>query len=87
MKNVYGYHLPNGDLLIYGDNLETCIPYIDNVVDSVEDICEYCSQHNLRILHKTHFSIRGLIEYIRVSRLTKKYSVRGTWKEMNEFAK
>ena len=34
MENVYGYHLPNGDLLIYGENLEMCIPNIDNAVDS-----------------------------------------------------
>lgn len=82
MESIYGYHLPHGDLLIYGENIETCIPYIDNTVDSVEDVCEYCSRHNLYILHKIHFSIRGLIEHIRVSRLTKKYSVRGSWEDL-----
>lgn len=82
MENVYGYHLPNGDLLIYGENLEMCVPHIDNAVDSVEDICEYCSKHNLRILHRIHCSISGLVEYFRVSRLAKKYSVRGSWEDM-----
>lgn len=87
IDNVYGYHLLDGDLLIYGDNMETCIPYIDNVVDSVEDVCEYCSRHNLCILHKIHFSIRGLIEHIRVCRLTKKYSVRGSWEDIYKIIK
>lgn len=85
MKNIYAYHLPHGLLVIYGNNMKTCMPYIDNAVNSVEDVCIYCSQHNLQILHQTHHSFNGLIEYIRVYHLTKKYSVRGSWEEIPQY--
>lgn len=83
MKNVYGYHLPHGTLFLYGDNLKSCIPYINDIVNSVEDICIYCSSHNFHVLHNPNHSFNGLIEYFRVYRLTKEYSVRGSWKEVS----
>lgn len=85
MKNVYGFHIPHGILMLYGDNMEKCIPYIDDAVDSVEDICNYCSLHNLRIFHKPNRSLNGLLEIFRVRRLTKKYSVYSSWKELKYY--
>ena len=85
MKNIYGYRLPHGTLILYGHNMKSCIPYIDNAIDSVEDICKYCSQHELRIIHQTNHSFNGLIEHIRVYRLINKYSVRGSWKEIPKY--
>lgn len=85
MKKFYGYHLPHGTLFLYGKTLNECIPYIDNCIDSVEDICKYCSMHNLHIFYKPNHSIYGLIEYIRVSNLANKYSVRSTRKEASLF--
>ena len=85
MKNIYGYRLPHGTLILYGHNMKSCIPYIDNAIDSVEDICKYCSRHNLHILYQMNHSFVGLIEYLRVYRLTKKYSVRGSWDEIPRY--
>lgn len=83
MKNVYGYHLPHGTLFLYGENLENCIPYINNIVNSVEDICIYCSSHNFNILYNPNRSFNGLIEYFRVYKIVNEYSVRGSWKEVS----
>lgn len=85
MKKIYGYNLPHSLLILYGNNMNACRPYIDNAVNSVEDVCQYCSVHNLRILHKIPYSPNGFVEYIRVYRLTKKYSVRGSWKEISQY--
>ena len=85
MKNIYGFRLPYGTLILYGDNMKVCVPYIDNTVNSVEDVCKYCSHHNLRVLHQTHCSLSGLIEHIRVYRLINKYSIRGSWKEISRY--
>ena len=85
MKNIYGYRLPHGTLILYGHNMESCIPYIDNAINSVEDVCKYCSQHDLHILHQANHSFIGWIEHIRVYRLAKKYSVRGSWKEIPRY--
>lgn len=85
MKNIYGYQLPHSTLILYGNNMKTCMPYIDDAIDSVEDVCKYCSQHNLRILCQTDHSVQSLIEYLRVYRLAKRYSVRGSWRELPQY--
>ena len=82
---IYGYRLPHSILILYGENIGKCIPYIDNAVDSVEDVCKYCSTHDLRILHRRNHSFIGMIEFLRVYRLTKKYSVRGIWKDIPDY--
>jgi len=82
MRKVYAYHLPYGDIYLYGENLELCIPILDSTVDSVEDICAYCSTHNLRICHNGNFSVGGLLERFIVKRIIKRYSVNGSWKEI-----
>lgn len=85
MKNIYGYQLPHSILILYGKNMNMCVPYIDDAIDSVEDVCKYCLQHDIRILHKIQYSFLGFIEYLRVYGLTKKYSVRGSWKEISQY--
>lgn len=87
MKSIqeycYGFHAKGGDLIIYGDNVKICRPYLDDIsTDFVEDVCEYCSQHNIRIFHKFDRSIGGLIALVEVYILTKKYNVRSSWKEL-----
>ena len=84
-ENVYVYHIPYGDLFLYGDNINMCRQYIDDAIDSVEDICDYCAKHNLRIFHKPNRSLNGLLEIFRVRRLTKKYSVYSSWKELKHY--
>lgn len=85
LENVYAYHIPYGDLFLYGDNINMCRQYIDSAIDSVEDICIYCSQHNLRIWHKPNRSLNGFLEIFRVRKLTKKYSVYSSWKELKYY--
>ena len=85
MKKIYGYHLQNGDLYLYGEMLQACIPYIEQSVNSIDDICQYCSNHNICLIYKPHNIFSGWFELIRVNRLLKKYSVRGTWKEVSKF--
>ena len=84
-ENVYAYHIPYGYLFLYGDDMNMCRQYIDDAFDCVEDICNYCSQHNLRVFHKPNRSLNGLLEIFRVRRLTKKYSVYSSWKELKEY--
>ena len=84
--NCYGFHCKSGDLIVYGNNIKICRPYIDNLVfNCVEDLCDYCSQHNLRVWHKHNCSLNGLFEIFRVRRLTKKYSVYSSWKELKQY--
>ena len=86
MKNAYGFRLPNSLLVVYGHNMSACKPYIENAIDSVEDICKYCREHDLHILCKPILSIAGLLEYLRVRRLTGKYSVNGSWSDFSKYA-
>lgn len=80
------YHLKYGDLILYGENLKTCTPYIDNVIECVEDIFDYCSAHDIRIFYNiTHSIVYGLIEYFRVKVFIKRYSVRGSWKDFARY--
>lgn len=85
MENIYGYKLPHGTLILYGHNLKVCKNYIDDVINSVEDVCKYCSNHNIHIIHKYTHNIIGFTEFIRVYRLTKKYNVRGSWDEIQQY--
>lgn len=84
---IYQYKLPNGDIYLYGGNLEKCLPYIDTVVNSVEDACDYCSKHNIRIFHNPNRGLKGFIEMLRIYRLTKMYGVHSSVKEMDEYLK
>ena len=78
----YSFNIPSGVLILYGDNIQRCKPYLDDIVDSVEDICIYCKQHELKVYHKTNKNIKGLIGFIITYRLTKKYSVNCTWNDV-----
>lgn len=71
----YAFQLPNGILILYGENLTSCIPYIDNCVDSAEDICEYCSDHGISLEYRT-WTVKGIIEYLRIVRVGRKYGIR-----------
>ena len=87
-ENCYGYHTKHGDLILYGNNIKVCKPYMDGITtDCIEDVCEYCSKHDIRIFHKFNYSICGLIEFILVYFLTKKYGVRSSWKELLQYLK
>lgn len=85
LENVYSFKIPHGQLFLYGDNLKMCRRYIDDAVRSVEDICAYCSEHNIRIYHKPNRSLSGLLEKCCVYKLTKKYHVRSSWKELKAY--
>ena len=63
MENIYGYKLPHGTLILYGPNLKVCKNYIDDVINSVEDVCKYCYNHNIHIIHKYTHSIIGFTEF------------------------
>ena len=85
---IYGIHIPHGDLVLYGDNMLRCKPYLDDVVtasDYVEDLYDYCSRHELLIWHKPKRSIGGLYEIFRIRKLAKKYSVHSSWKELKQY--
>jgi len=84
MFNVlYKFFIPHGELILYGDNLKACKPYIDNVgLESVEDLCLYCKQHGLRIYHNPQRSLRGFLTIPRVLNLTRKYSVHSSWNDV-----
>ena len=58
LQNVYGYHLDHGDIIIFGDNIKYCLLYIDNNINSVEDICEYCCEKE----HKYFYYIYSISE-------------------------
>jgi len=90
MKSIkeycYGFHAKGGDLIVYGDNVKICRQYMDTLTpDCIEDVCEYCSQHDIRIFHKFDRSIGGLISLIEVYILTKKYNVHSSFKELVQY--
>lgn len=87
MKNFYGFHLKNSNLFVYGKNMQYCITYIDNAINSVEDICIYCQLHHLHIYCQPNRSLYGLADFLRVYMLGKKYSVYGSFKEFYPYLK
>lgn len=68
----YGFRLFSGILFICGENLQP--EYIDNAVDSVEDVCIYSANRNFYLLYMAT-KISGLFEYIRVRRIAKRYNL------------
>ncbi len=85
MNTIYAFHLPYGNLFLYGDNMPQCKPYIDNGVDCVEDICIYCSSHNLKTYYLSNKSLIGFFEKMRVHKLTKRYDVYSSWDELMRY--
>lgn len=81
----HSFDIPSGMLMIYGDNMIKCASYINNTVNSVEDICIYCKKHDLRIFHKTNRSITGFIGLIRTCILGKKYGVYSSWNDVVKY--
>ena len=81
----YKFNLPNGEIYIFGDNLEKCIPFIEDVTDSIVGMCEYCSNHKLHIFHNPNRGFKGVLEYIYVYWLTKKYGVHSSVKEVDQY--
>ena len=87
MNNTVGYKLPYGKLYVYGENLQGFIPYMDKIINSVEDVCIYSQAHRLRILYCADLSLYGVLEYFRVKGLVRKYRVQGTWKDVSTYLK
>lgn len=81
----YAFNTPSGILILYGDNMDKCKPYITDAVDSVEDVCEYCKAHGLSVFYKAKKTLAGLLGLIRTYRLTKIYSVYSSWKNVCEY--
>ena len=77
LKNVFVIRLLYSNLYLYGDDLHIYMPYIEDIVDSVEDICIYCKQRNIHIYHWSNFkSLNGIIEFFRVLILLKRHKVK-----------
>lgn len=85
LDNIFGIHLPHGDLFLYGENLNRYMPYLTDFPGNMEDICLYCQQRNIFIYYKVNHNLKGLVEFLRIYRLTKKYNVRGSWKELSRY--
>ena len=85
MKNIGAYNLLHGILYLYGENIGGFKYLAENSVESVEEICFYCSRFNLKVLHKPNRSIGGFFEIFRVQRLMRKYSVCGSWSEIRQY--
>ena len=86
LQNVYGYHLDHGNIIIFGDNMKYCLPYIDNNINSVEDICEYCNTHHLLVTYITaKKNINAFITYARFRKLAKKYNVFASSKDLIKY--
>ena len=80
LDNFYRFNSRYGELFIYGDNLSICRPYIETMYfETIESLCIYCKQHDLRIFYLPERTLRGLWENPRVLRLTLKYSVYSSW--------
>ena len=86
LENLFKYCIPHGELIIYGDNMSLCKPYINDIDQkTVENICMYCQQHDLRVFHKPDKNLRGYLEIPRVARLTKKYYVYSNWDDVLKY--
>ena len=40
MSKIFGYETPHGNLYLYGGNLHMCLPFLKDLCNSVEAICE-----------------------------------------------
>ena len=85
IRNVYGFHLHHGELVIYGDNLDLYKDYIDNAVDCIADACRYAANRNMKIFYIKRHKIAGIKEQLVVKMLSKRYGVYSTWKQMKKF--
>ena len=87
LKNIYSFELDNGRIYLYGDNVDSCTPYIDGIVNSVEDICIYCKAHKIKTYYKPNGkTLADIVFYLRILRLSIKYKVHGSWKDLQAFA-
>lgn len=84
LKNMYGFHLLHGDLIVYGTTIDMCTPYLAELI-SVEDICIYSKYHNFRVYYKPAAKIQCFIEFLRVYKLARKYSVYGNFYEVADY--
>ena len=82
---VYIIHIPKGSLYLYGANLDICVPYIDDCINCVEDVCDYCHNHQLQVFYEPNHKIGSMIELFRVIRLTSKYHVYSSRNKINQF--
>lgn len=83
IENAFIIPVRISNLYLYGKNISSCIPYLKTAVNdtfkSVEDICKYCSYRGIKIYYWPELhSFKGFCEFIRIRRLTNKYSVSGT---------
>ncbi len=86
IKNDCSFIFPNEKLIVYGEKLSSCLLYFyyNSEIQSAEDICIYASTHDLSVIFVPSFSIKGLHEYLRILRLTLKYSVLGSYREFTK---
>lgn len=89
-SKLYGIHLKYGDLILFGENLESCKSYINDCllsyqIDTVEDVCIYCSRHGISIAYMITKPIYCVFEYLKVRNMCKKYSVYASWSELLEY--
>lgn len=88
-KRIYGFPLHYGILYVYGDNMIFCSPYIDDIVDCVEDICSYAQTHKLLVYYEPYksFNLVGIAwEIYKVSKLSRKYSVYSSQSDFYKYA-
>jgi len=86
LKNFYGFHTYCGDLFIFGDNMEICKPYLNDIkVESIEEVLEYCKEHKLRAYLYQKRSIKGIIGFISTYFSAKKMGVYSTWENILQY--
>lgn len=86
VDNFFRFHSRHGELLIYGDNMNICRPYIEAMdFKNIESLCIYCKQHDLRIFYLHNRTLRGYWEKPRVLRLTLKHAVCSSWSDVKEY--
>ena len=75
--SVRGFHLPHGNIYIYGEGGNYYRSYMDGILDCVEDACDYARGHNMKIFYEIgRCNIWKLVqELFRVTRLNMKYGV------------
>lgn len=86
MDNVIRVPFICGELIVYGDNLKSCLSYINySEDDSVAGLCYYCKEHHLRVVYEPYKTITGLLSKSRVTSITKRYGVNSSWDELRTY--
>ena len=82
---IHAYNLKYGSIYIYSSNLNTFRPYIENITNSIEDVFEYCKNHNINACYVSDHPFIGIYEHLIVHFTMKLFGITNDKQRFSDF--